>query len=104
VAACEREKMTEPSTTAPVPAPPEQQTADTSVWAHLGPSLITGAADDDPSGITTYSQVEVQFGFPRLWTMLLSFPLMAAIQEICGRLGRITGAGVAANLKKIARA
>lgn len=68
--------------------------------ASLGPGLITGAADDDPSGIATYSQVGAQFGFSMLWTMLFSFPLMAAIQEICGRLGRITGMGVAANLAK----
>ncbi len=67
---------------------------------HLGPGLITGAADDDPSGIATYSQVGAQFGFALLWTMLFSFPLMAAIQEICARLGRITGMGVAANLRK----
>ena len=66
----------------------------------LGPGLITGAADDDPSGIATYSQVGAQFGFGMLWTMLFTFPLMAAIQEICARLGRITGVGIAANLKK----
>jgi len=66
----------------------------------LGPGLITGAADDDPSGIATYSQVGAQFGFALLWTMLFSFPLMAAIQEICARIGRITGVGLAANLKK----
>ena len=68
--------------------------------SRLGPGLITGAADDDPSGIATYSQVGSQFGFAMLWTMLLTFPLMAAIQEICARLGRITGAGLAANLKR----
>src|SRR5271170_2563442 len=66
----------------------------------LGPGLITGAADDDPSGIATYSQVGAQFGMGMLWTMLFSFPLMAAIQEICARLGRITGAGIAANLRQ----
>jgi NRAMP (natural resistance-associated macrophage protein)-like metal ion transporter len=66
----------------------------------LGPGLITGAADDDPSGIATYSQVGAQFGMGMLWTMLFSFPLMAAMQEICGRLGRITGAGIAENLRK----
>ncbi len=59
----------------------------------LGPGLITGAADDDPSGIATYSQVGAQFGLSLLWTMIFTFPLMAAIQEICGRLGRITGKG-----------
>jgi NRAMP (natural resistance-associated macrophage protein)-like metal ion transporter len=66
----------------------------------LGPGLITGAADDDPSGIATYSQVGAQFGFTMLWTMLFSFPLMAAIQELCARLGRITGRGVAENLRR----
>jgi NRAMP (natural resistance-associated macrophage protein)-like metal ion transporter len=71
-----------------------------SLLTSLGPGLITGAADDDPSGIATYSQVGAQFGFAMLWTMLFSFPLMAAIQEICARLGRITGMGVAANLAK----
>ena len=68
------------------------------LYANLGPGLITGAADDDPSGIATYSQVGAQFGFAMLWTMLFSFPSMAAIREICSRLGRITGMGVAANL------
>ena len=70
------------------------------LYASLGSGLITGAADDDPSGIATYSQVSAQFGFAMLWTMLFSFPLMAAIQEICARLGQITGMGVAANLAK----
>ena len=65
------------------------------LYASLGSGLITGAADDDPSGIATYSQVSAQFGFAMLWTMLFSFPLMAAIQEICARLGQITGMGVA---------
>src|ERR1700686_5163184 len=66
----------------------------------LWPGLITGAADDDPSGIATYSQVGAQFGMGMLWTMLFSFPLMAAMQEICARLGRITGAGLAENLRR----
>jgi len=66
----------------------------------LGPGLITGAADDDPSGIATYSQAGAQFGLAMLWVTLFSFPLMTAIQEICGRLGRITGLGLAANLGK----
>jgi NRAMP (natural resistance-associated macrophage protein)-like metal ion transporter len=66
----------------------------------LGPGLITGASDDDPSGIATYSQVGAQLGYALLWTMVLSYPLMAAIQEICGRIGRVTGHGLAANLRK----
>lgn len=66
----------------------------------LGPGLITGASDDDPSGIATYSQVGAQFGHTLLWTMILSYPLMVAIQEICGRIGRVTGCGLAANLRR----
>jgi NRAMP (natural resistance-associated macrophage protein)-like metal ion transporter len=66
----------------------------------LGPGLITGAADDDPSGIATYSQAGATFGFGLLWTMILTFPLMAAIQEICGRFGRVTGTGIAESLRK----
>ena len=65
----------------------------------LGPGLVTGAADDDPSGIATYSQVGAQFGFSMLWTMLFIFPFMAAIQEISARLGRITGRGIAGNIR-----
>jgi NRAMP (natural resistance-associated macrophage protein)-like metal ion transporter len=66
----------------------------------LGPGLVTGASDDDPSGIGTYSQIGAQFGYGLLWTMLISYPLMAAIQEICARIGRVTGCGIAANLRK----
>ncbi len=66
----------------------------------LGPGLITGAADDDPSGIATYSQVGAQFGYGMLWTMLFSFPLMAAIQEISARIGRVSGMGIAGNLRR----
>lgn len=66
----------------------------------LGPGLVTGASDDDPSGIGTYSQVGAQFGYGLLWTMVLSYPLMAAIQEISARVGRVTGVGIAANLRK----
>lgn len=66
----------------------------------LGPGLITGASDDDPSGIATYSQVGAQFGFGMLWTMLFSYPLMAAIQEISARIGRVTGAGIAGNIRR----
>src|SRR3954447_7695467 len=64
----------------------------------LGPGLITGASDDDPSGIGTYSQAGAQFGFSIGWTMLLTYPLMVAIQEISARLGRTTGHGIAGNL------
>src|ERR1700735_5489293 len=65
----------------------------------LGPGLITGASDDDPSGIATYSQVGAQFGVDMGWVMLLSWPLMCAIQEISARIGRVTGKGIAGNLK-----
>ena len=64
----------------------------------LGPGLITGASDDDPSGIGTYSQAGAQLGFGIGWTMLLTYPLMAAIQEISARLGRVTGHGIAGNI------
>ena len=65
----------------------------------LGPGLVTGAADDDPSGIATYSQVGAQFGYGLPWPLLFSFPLMAAIQEICARIGASTGKGIAQNLR-----
>src|SRR5579864_4998259 len=67
--------------------------------ARIGPGLITGVADDDPSGIATYSQAGAQFGLNMLWTMPLVFPLMAAVQEMCARIGRVTGKGLAANIK-----
>ena len=66
----------------------------------LGPGLITGASDDDPSGIGTYSQVGAQFGFAMLWTTVFSYPLMVSIQEISARIGRVTGVGIAANLRR----
>ncbi|MEO0030653.1 MAG: hypothetical protein RIS94_411 [Pseudomonadota bacterium] len=66
----------------------------------LGPGLVTGAADDDPSGIGTYSQVGAQFGYTLPWALLFSLPLMAAIQEICARIGASTGLGIAQNLKE----
>jgi Mn2+/Fe2+ NRAMP family transporter len=66
----------------------------------FGPGLVTGAADDDPSGIATYSSVGAQFGYGMLWTMPFIFPFMAAIQEISARLGRVTGRGIAGNLRR----
>lgn len=68
------------------------------ILKHLGPGLITGASDDDPSGIGTYCQAGAQLGFGIGWTMLLSYPLMVAIQEISGRIGRVTGHGIAGNV------
>ncbi len=67
-------------------------------FRRLGPGLITGAADDDPSGIATYSQAGAQFGVNMLWTVVLTFPLMVAIQGICARIGRVTGEGLAATM------
>jgi NRAMP (natural resistance-associated macrophage protein)-like metal ion transporter len=64
----------------------------------LGPGLVTGAADDDPSGIATYSQAGAQFGYGLLWTMVLTYPLMSAIQLVSAHIGRVTGAGLASNL------
>ena len=69
------------------------------VVAHLGPGLITGAADDDPSGIATYSQAGAQFGFNMLWTVVFTYPLMVGIQMVSARLGCITGKGLAANVR-----
>lgn len=66
----------------------------------LGPGLVTGAADDDPSGIGTHSQVGAQFGYGLAWTFVLSFPLMVVIQEVAAEIGRVTGAGIARNLKR----
>ncbi len=71
-----------------------------SVLQILGPGLVTGSSDDDPSGIATYSQVGAQFGYGMLWTMVLTYPLMAAIQETSARIGRVTGCGLAANLRR----
>jgi NRAMP (natural resistance-associated macrophage protein)-like metal ion transporter len=71
-----------------------------SFLSKLGPGLITGASDDDPSGIATYSQTGAQFGYTMMWLMLFSWPLMIAIQEICARIGRVTGVGIAANMRK----
>ena len=66
----------------------------------LGPGLITGASDDDPSGIATYSQAGARYGFALLWTMVVSYPLMFGIQEVSARIGRVTGKGIAGNLRE----
>src|ERR1700723_2487193 len=68
--------------------------------ARVGPGLVTGAADDDPSGIATYSQAGAQFGLNMLWTLLVTYPLMAAVQSMCARIGRVTGKGLAVNIKQ----
>jgi Mn2+/Fe2+ NRAMP family transporter len=70
-----------------------------SLLEKLGPGLITGAADDDPSGIATYSQVGAAFGYGMLWTAIVTFPLMIGIQVVSARIGRVTGNGIAANIR-----
>lgn len=70
------------------------------IWKLMGPGFITGASDDDPSGIATYSQTGALFGFKQLWGALFSFPLMTAIQEMCGRIGMVTGDGLTTALQK----
>ena len=69
-------------------------------WKTLGPGLTTGAADDDPSGIATYSQMGASRGFGLIWLSFFSFPLMGAVQEMCARIGLVTGAGLATNIKR----
>jgi len=81
--------------TKPVGAPQSQ-----SFWQRLGPGLVTGAADDDPSGIATYSQAGAAFGYGLLWTVLFTFPLMVGIQIVSARIGRVTGEGLAANIRR----
>ena len=71
----------------------------TKFWKSLGPGLVTGASDDDPSGIATYSQAGAAYGLSTLWTALITFPLMAAIQEMCGRIGLVTAQGLTGTLK-----
>src|SRR5450432_2749615 len=72
----------------------------TGFFKNLGPGLITGAADDDPSGISTYSVTGAQFGYTALWTAVFSFPLMAAVQLMCARLGMVTGLGLAGVIRR----
>ncbi len=88
-----------------MPTPPEldgaiKQPVRPRLLQVLGPGLITGASDDDPSGIATYSQAGAQFGYALGWVMLFSWPLMCAIQEISARIGRVTGRGIGGNLKQ----
>ena len=81
------------------PLPPKQNRVEL-FFADLGPGLITGCADDDPSGISTYSITGAVFGYGLLWTALLSFPLMVAVQMMCGRLGMVTGRGLAGVVRR----
>lgn len=71
------------------------------LFEQLGPGLVTGAADDDPSGIATYSQTGARFGYGLLWTLLLTYPLMCAIQLVSGQIGRVTGSGLARNMGQV---
>lgn len=71
-----------------------------SFWKIIGPGLVTGASDDDPSGIATYSQAGAAYGLSTLWTSILAFPLMAAIQQMCARIGLVTSQGLTGTLKK----
>lgn len=81
--------------------PDEPAKTDANSWQKkLGPGLITGAADDDPSGIATYSQAGAQFGFSMLWTVLFTYPLMVGIQIVSARIGRVTGHGLATNIRR----
>ena len=70
------------------------------LFKRLGPGVITGAADDDPSGIATYSQAGAQTGFGLLWTVVLTWPLMVAVQSVSARIGRVTGSGLAGNMAR----
>jgi NRAMP (natural resistance-associated macrophage protein)-like metal ion transporter len=90
----EAEAVDDPEQPSPVIGPSKPR-----LWQILGPGLITGASDDDPSGIATYSQAGAQFGYGLGWTMLVSFPLMSAIQMISARIGRTTGRGIAGALR-----
>src|SRR5712692_2814270 len=79
---------------------PDEKSPTRDFFADLGPGLITGAADDDPSGISTYSVAGATFGYAPLWTALFSFPLMAAVQLMCARLGIVTGRGLASVIRR----
>src|SRR3990167_653228 len=69
-------------------------------WHTLGPGLTTGASDDDPSGIATYSQTGAQYGFQLLWLSIVTFPLMSIVQEMCARIGIVTGRGLAGSIRQ----
>ncbi|MFZ5783046.1 MAG: Nramp family divalent metal transporter [Pseudomonadota bacterium] len=83
------------------PSPSESRWSLRALFSRLGPGVITGAADDDPSGIATYSQAGARGGFSLLWTVVLTWPLMVAVQSISARIGRVTGRGLAANMTRV---
>ncbi len=93
----ERPKLRAP---AEQPTPGKSHSEKVPLLERLGPGLVTGASDDDPSGIATYSQAGAAYGFSLLWTMVFSFPLMSGIQEISARIGRVTGRGLAGNIRR----
>ena len=80
--------------------PKKRKRSAKSILKAIGPGIVTGAADDDPSGIGTYTQAGAQFGSSFLWTALVTWPLMAVVQAACARIGLVTGEGLAAALKK----
>src|SRR6476660_1005089 len=82
------------------PSAPPKESACQRFFSNLGPGLITGAADDDPSGVSTYSVAGASFGYLPLWTAILSFPLMTAVQLMCARLGMVTGLGLAGVIRR----
>jgi NRAMP (natural resistance-associated macrophage protein)-like metal ion transporter len=90
-----------PTVAPPAAEPLDQSPKKKGLAALVGPGLLTGASDDDPSGIGTYSQVGARFGTGMLWTMLFSYPLMVAAQLVCARIGRVTGKGLAGNLREL---
>ena len=93
--------MNEPTAELKVPGKPSDKPWGT-VLRLLGPGLVTGAADDDPSGIATYSQAGAQYGYGLLWTVFLTLPFMIAIQLVSAQIGRVTGKGIAANVMEVA--
>jgi NRAMP (natural resistance-associated macrophage protein)-like metal ion transporter len=82
------------------PAPNKKISRFNRFWKLIGPGLVTGASDDDPSGIATYSQAGAQYGLSTLWTSIVAFPLMASIQQMCARIGLVTSQGLTGTLKK----
>ena len=88
-------------TNAEVPASAKDSMRPRGLLRRFGAGLITGAADDDPSGIATYSQAGARFGYATLWSALLTLPLMIAMQMICAQVGRVTGRGLAANMRQL---
>ena len=92
--------MSEPNPAALAPGELPKQPERPKLFEIMGPGLITGASDDDPSGIATYSQAGAQFGYSLGWTLVLTYPLMCAIQQISAEIGRVTGRGLAGNLRR----